>query len=109
MDDGSAVRARAAARAALSSATSRRADAGSEAGRVRGQIHRQELPVGRPDSGSRYRYLVPNPWTPTDRDSEPMDWNPWFSTRTTMSLMPSCNAVTSSELSMRYDPSPTMT
>ena len=26
-----------------------------------------------------------------------------------MSLMPSCTAVTSSELSMRYDPSPTMT
>ena len=38
-----------------------------------------------------------------------MDANPWFCTMTTMILIRSATAVTSSEWSMRYEPSPTIT
>ena len=38
-----------------------------------------------------------------------MHWKPWLSTTTIVSLRPSATAVTISELSMRYDPSPTIT
>ena len=38
-----------------------------------------------------------------------MEAKPWLTTRTTTSLTPSATAVTSSELIMSYEPSPTMT
>ena len=38
-----------------------------------------------------------------------MHWKPWLSKTTTVTGMPSATAVTISELSIRYDPSPTIT
>lgn len=46
-------------------------------------------PSSSPESPSRKRYLVPNRCEPSDSDSEPMEANPWFWTRTTMTFSPS--------------------
>ena len=40
--------------------------------------------------------LVPNRCDPSSSDSEPIEWNPWFCTRTTITLTRSWTAVTSS-------------
>ena len=52
---------------------------------------------------------MPNRCEPTDSDRLPIEANPWLSTQTTTSLIPSCTAVTSSVAIIRYEPSPTMT
>ena len=52
---------------------------------------------------------MPNRCEPNDSDSEPIEAKPWFCTSTTMTLTPSCTAVTSSVAIIRYEPSPTMT
>ena len=52
---------------------------------------------------------VPKPFVPSERDSAPIEANPWLSTSTTMSFAPSPTAVVSSPGDMRYEPSPSRT
>ena len=71
-------------------------DVGAEAGGVGGQVDGQLVAVEaagrRRGSGSD----VPNRCEPSASDSAPMEAKPWFCTSTTMTLTPSCTAVTSS-------------
>ena len=86
------------ASAARSSATvCARCTAHAEALRVGGQVDRQHAAVQpaagrRRGSGTACRTAA----RPTVSDSAPMEAKPWFCTSTTMILMPSCTAVTSS-------------
>ena len=71
-------------------------DVRAEAAGVGREVDGQHVAVEAAGLASRYRYCVPNRCEPSDSDSDPIEWKPWFCTSTTMTLTRSWTAVTSS-------------